>query len=195
MGRSVAVALFLSLAVNVFLGGYFIGRVTSPDTKASAETKSDTPMAREEPMRRGGRRSGPRDLRGGPPSRLLGRSLTLSDDGRAAVRQAVMSEKRDLIKSLDELQTLLNAVRTELAAEPFDREKAQRAISNLAEFHKSREEARTDLLLDVFEALPVEERAKVAEGFLRPPMLQGRRSPDRGPDRGPERRRFERQEQ
>ncbi|MEM1398206.1 MAG: hypothetical protein AAGH38_12260, partial [Pseudomonadota bacterium] len=76
------------------------------------------------------------------------------------------------------------------------REKAQRAISNLAEFHKSREEARTDLLLDVFEALPVEERAKVAEGFVKPPpMLQGRRRPDRGPDRGPERRRFERQEQ
>ncbi len=160
MGRGVTIALAASLAANVFFGGFVAGRLTTGDT---IERDFGGPGA-------------PRRAGGGPPSRALGQALSLSDNARAAVREAIRPDmgeiRRDRRRSLE----LRRAVRDALSAEPFDREEARAALQEMMEFHSSREERRTDLLLTVFESLPPDERKEIVAAFSdRQTRRRGRR--------------------
>ncbi|MBI1391803.1 MAG: periplasmic heavy metal sensor [Alphaproteobacteria bacterium] len=161
MGRAVTIALAASLAANVFLGGFVVGRVTN-----APPSPPD-----------GGHERGPRPpvAVDGSPSRLLGRSLAASETARAAFRDAFAEHREKFRDDRVESRRLREAAREALLAEPFDRAKAKAALRAVADHFQAREDQRTDFLLDVFESLSREERAKVIEAFAAMPEGDPRR--------------------
>ena len=143
MGRGLMIALAASLAANVFLGGFAVGRLVGADPEPPHE-RADGPPPRAHGPRGGGD--------------LLVEAASLSPEMRSALKTAARDRRGDFLRSRQENRRLRDQLAKALAADPFDRAEAEAALIALFEFNQAQQSARTGLLLDVFAELPAEER-------------------------------------
>lgn len=144
MNRGLTVALLLSLAVNIFLGGYVAGRFVGGPSG-------------------GGFTHPPRDA-----GMMMSPHLdALSPEGREAFRK-VFEARHDALR---ERHRLLNerraAFAAALAADPWDRAKAETALADLKAATDEQESAFATLVIDAFENLSAADRRALAEAVVR----------------------------
>lgn len=168
MKRWLTVVLVASLAANVFLAGFVGGRIFAG------------PHGPHGPP---GRHGPPPGARGGDPARVIGEAVALSPTARAAVREAVAARRGEFRKSRRAAFAARERLRATLVAEPFDRAATEAALADMRAEALVREETMTELLLDVFEALPAEERAALAEAAAEERDRRRRRRGRFGPRR------------
>lgn len=154
MKSGLAVALFVSLAVNIFLGGFVAGRML-----AGPHGFMDGPgkFAAFSDHKKDGRK--------GP-----GRGAFFDGALMFPAIEALPPEKRELFKeNFEASRDVLRANRTALiekreaftealTAEPWDRAKAEAALVDLRTAADAQEATLSKLLIDVFEKLSPEER-------------------------------------
>lgn len=140
--RTLAILLFVSLAANVFFGGFIVGR-----------------------------------LIGGPPSfesppghhRWADRfghdhaAATLSDKGRETLRDVFEAHRGEIKAGYREIRRLRRAYAEILAADPWNRPRAETALKTLQEAEAAHEETMGRVLLDALERLSVEDRQALIE--------------------------------
>ncbi|MEM6415739.1 MAG: periplasmic heavy metal sensor [Pseudomonadota bacterium] len=171
MDRGIVFALAASLFFNIFLGGFIAGNwlsqkknafgagtstIEQRQTDASGASKSQ--LDQRDSYQRGTHR-GKRPPRGD----ILGEALFLSPEARAAVRNASRGRGAEIRQHWEEVSRLRLNARKALAADPFDREAAERALTALIQHRATSHEGRTSLMLDVFESLSIEERRALLE--------------------------------
>jgi len=141
-GRWLAVGLTASLAINVFLGGLFVGRWMSP-----------SPVMADRGPPRGDR----------PVLAMLDRVAGALEPGDRVTFEAVMDKHRQRLTATGtEFREARRRTVELMSAEPFDRPKVERAMADLRE--RSQEFQRTlhTALIDAAAALPTEARHKIA---------------------------------
>ncbi|GAB4520108.1 MAG: hypothetical protein Kow00133_06360 [Amphiplicatus sp.] len=161
--RTLAVLLFVSLAANVFLGGFVAGRlVGGPPSFA-------TPSGHQ-----------------GWPGRLDHNhaAATLSEEGREAFR-GVFEAHRDEIKAgYREIRRLRRAYAETLAADPWNRARAEAALEALQEAEAAHERTMGRALLDAVERLSVEDRQALIKSMEKKRRKWRREDRRSGPDEG-----------
>ncbi|MEM9170802.1 MAG: periplasmic heavy metal sensor [Pseudomonadota bacterium] len=187
MGRQLTIALAASLAANVFLGGFVLGRMVGADGGAASPT-TDAPDARSadvegdpapatapfrtEPGDDAGKPP-PRRPRGGPggrrspPTGPFENIGALSPEGRATFRQVFLSN-RDALRShrmrraerIDDLGALL-------AADDFDAERVRAALDALAEAERAHRALQNAALVKAMAELSPEDRKRLAQAQRR----------------------------
>lgn len=136
--RLVPVLLALSLAANVFLGGFIAGRLLGPH---------------------GMHHGGPRG-----PGAFEAQAMT--PEGREIVRAAFKAERESLIASKRESVRLRAQVSEALAAEPFDRAAVERAVEALqAEDAAHRRRVATILIAAAGKLSPADRKALAERHF------------------------------
>lgn len=163
MGRGLIVILVASLAANIFLGGFVVGRlVNEPADKAvhSADARVER--------------------RGGPDRNLE----ALSPEGREAFR-AVFENRREMrAAGREEREALQQNLRAAMVADPFDRNQVEEAMAALADVRNKRHLHQNENLLDALEKMSVADRQIIA-------ARHGRRGDRRGDRRHRRRGDFE----
>ena len=156
MGRGLIALLVLSLAANVFLGGFVAGRFLG---KPPHETAA--PIGEHGP--RGGGRGE--------------RFAHLSPEAREAMRE-IFQARRDLFREHRmERRELQRALHEAMIAEPWNREAVELAMAALREKGSEHHEAQNKVLLDALENLSLEDRKALAD-------MQNKRRHKRGGRRG-----------
>jgi uncharacterized membrane protein len=142
MGRGLTVLLILSLAANVFLGGFVAGRfVGGPPHHPHL-----MPM--------------PGDL----SARGAFRDLeALTPEERDAFRAVFKQKRGEFRKTMHDVFTLRTAFGEALAADPWDRARVEKALADLTAAEGARQTAVSMLLIDAFETLPAEKRKALVE--------------------------------
>lgn len=143
MNKGLALALFLSLAVNIFLGGFAVGRFAS----------------------------GPRHPHGDHPSMHAGPMMApnveaLSPEGRAAFHSVFEAERDALHRRHSALRERRAAFAAALLAEPFDRVAAEAALQDLHAVTAEQQGAFAALMIDAVEKLSSEDRKALARSIV-----------------------------
>lgn len=131
---SVLVALFLSICLNVFVGGLIAGRMTSGDPA---------------PLRR--------------DSELQRFIATVPRDARPAMRQAFRANRSELQDLNAEVQAARMDAAALVAAEPFDRAAFEAALAIDRERSLTLQAAVHAVIAEAIEQLPPGLRAEMAE--------------------------------
>lgn len=152
MSRVVWAALALSLAANVFLGGFVIGRLAGSDHHGHGR---------------------------GPHRMMMFHDLdALSETERAAFRAAFKSRRATFGESFAEMRKARDNFALALAAEPFDRVRAVAALEALQAAQREHEAKFGTLIIDAFEDLSPESRKALIEARdARRHHRRGRRDP------------------
>ncbi|MEO0398989.1 MAG: periplasmic heavy metal sensor [Pseudomonadota bacterium] len=182
MARGITIALALSLVLNVFAGGVLAGKWFAERDNTSQTPHFDKQAAG--PDDGPGPRRGPPHGRPPPPhgGDILGETLALSPEARAAVRKAARGKGYEIRRDWEEMKQRRTAVRAALSADPFDRAAAEKALQDLIALRGTLEGGRMGLMLDVFESLSADERQALVEAQEeRINERRGRRRPFRGP--------------
>lgn len=137
--KAVSIALALSLAANVFLGGFVAGRM------------------------HGGPPPAPFGRPAGGEAMLLLRAAAEQPEIREKFEKRFGGQRGRLRAEFEELAGLRRALGEALAAEPFVRADAEAAAAALSAFNARREQRGAEFLIDVFEALPAEDRRAIVE--------------------------------
>lgn len=142
MGRGLTVLLVVSLAANVFLGGFVAGRFVGgpPHHPHMMPLPGDL-----------GGRGGFREL------------AALSPEEREAFRAVFKDKRRMIHDGVREAAKLRTAFGDALAADPWDRAKAETALADLTAAEGARQSALSKLLIDAFEGLPADKRKALVE--------------------------------
>lgn len=163
MGRGLTILLMLSLAANVFLGGFVAGRWFG----------------------------GPphhRVVMHGPMDRGVGMfrdTDVLSEEGRKAFHDVFKEKRGDLRPSFQEMRRLREEFGAALAADPWDRARVEKAFADLRAVESSHQSAFSTTLIDAFEKLSAADRKALVEAaHSREANWRERRRKDRG-DRRP----------
>jgi Spy/CpxP family protein refolding chaperone len=140
MNRGLIVLLALSLAANVFLGGFVAGRFFGgPHHRVLMHGMHDR---------------GPGMFRD---------TDVLSEEGQEAFR-AVFKEKRDELRpSFRETRRLRDELGAALAADPWDRPRVENAFAALREIEGAHQAAFSQTLIDAFEKLSAADRKALVE--------------------------------
>ncbi len=151
MNRSLLALLIVSLGLNIFIGGFWAGRMIGGAHQQ--ENIEDHPSARNERVRRGGLRLGaigvarddiPRELRG-------------------ALRQSMRETRAERLRDREEMWDLRGQLHDALIQDPVDRAAAQELLQSLNALNRKREERAALMMLEFLEGLPAEERRAVLE--------------------------------
>ncbi len=142
MGRGLTILLIISLAANVFLGGFIAGRLIG----GPPHHPQMMPL--------------PGELGGRGAFRELG---ALTPDEREAFRAVFKTKRDDIRKEIHEALALRKAFGDALAADPWDRAEAEKALAELSAAEGARLTALSTLLIDAFEDLPADKRKALIE--------------------------------
>lgn len=127
--------LALSLAANVFLGGFVAGRLVGPQGFHH---------------------------RGHRGAEATFEARALSPEGREIVRAAFKEQREALFGSARESRKRRDAVAAALAADPFDRAGVEAAVAAFRETDAEHRRAIAKTLIDAAEKLSVEDRKSLA---------------------------------
>ena len=159
MGRGIAALLIVSLAVNVFLGGFVVGRIVAEgsSTELSEASVSGPPGP-------------PRDRGFGDP--MLRNMSVLSPEAQASFRSAFRGNRRELMGRRRMRGELRRNLADIIAADEWNREKAEAAFLALNEAESEHKAVQFKLLLDALSSLSAEDRKALVEAreheLLRP---------------------------
>lgn len=145
MNRGLAIALFASLAVNIFLGGFVAGRLAGGHPHAGFGHR---------PPHEAGLMMFP-DLD------------VLSPAGRESFREIFAARHQTLRERHRDLSRRRAAFTAALAADPWDRAKAEAALAELKAATDEQETAFASLIIDAFEGLSTEDRKALVEAASR----------------------------
>ncbi len=161
MGRAIVIALALSLAANVFLGGFVAGRIASPSIPGfDRGLKHD----------------------GGEKTRRSAELDTLPPAVRDKLRAAFKSNRETFVSTVREGRALHQEFISTLTAEEFDRAGAEAAALKIETFESQRRRTVPRLIIDVMDGLSVEDRRALGAVVERRVMDEaaGARPPRRG---------------
>lgn len=163
MNRGLAIALFASLAVNIFLGGFVVGRLAG----------------------------GPPHSGFGHPRHEAGLMMfpdldALSPAGREMFREVFAARHQTLREHHRDLSRRRTAFTAALSADPFDRAKAKAALAELKAATDEQETAFAALIIDAFERLSAEDRKALVEAGARGGHWRHRKGRMRGHGSGPD---------
>lgn len=162
--RMLPILLAVSLAANVFLGGFVAGRLLG-----------DPPHHRLAIMREGGH----------APIPFFGAADALSPEGRRVFHDTFSGKRRDMRAAFVETQRLRQALAEALAAEPFDRARAEAALTAVQSSDAANQRAVVALVLDAAERLSPEDRKALASAHERRHEGRRRRLRDFNGEAGP----------
>jgi uncharacterized membrane protein len=144
--RFVPALLALSMGVNVFLGGFVAGRLLG--------------------------HHGPHAGPGEPGARgvfpIMAAAEDLSPEGRALVRQTFKARQAELRAAHGEARNARARLAEILAAEPFDRGKAEAALATITGIESENHRVVMMLIVDAAASMTPEDRRRFVEGFARP---------------------------
>ena len=160
MKKTLMAALAVSLAANVFLGGFVAGRLVGRDGPPPLDERS-------------GRHAFGmfRDIEG------------LSEEDRAAFRSAFERKRDDMRGEWRAIGGARSAFSEALSADPWDRAAAELALQKVIEARGAQEAAFGAMMIDVFEDLSPEGRRALIKAHEdgRRRRHHGRRRPDGPP--------------
>jgi Spy/CpxP family protein refolding chaperone len=143
MGRTIGVLLALSLAANVFLGGFVAGRIAAPNLPGFDRAVGARALD--------GHGSGPRrgfdEL---PPA------------AREKMRAAFKEKRAEFAASFREARALREEFARILTAETFDRAAAEAVAAKIEAFEDKRRRSSPRLVIEMMDGLPVEDRRALA---------------------------------
>lgn len=139
MNRGVIIALTLSLAANVFLGGFVAGRMMGPRFHGPPPALSDDLMA-------------------------MGREA-LPPEALRELRQAMLAERHAFREIRRESAAIRMAFIEALSAEEFDRATADAAAARIAAAEGERRARAAAMLVDVAAKLSPEDRKAFAQAL------------------------------
>jgi Spy/CpxP family protein refolding chaperone len=152
MNRGLIIALLLSLAANVFFGGFVVGRFVAGPPPPEA-------------VRQGGQAIG----------FMNRRSLEmLSAEDQETVRAVFRSQRRVVRAKNRILQERRGDLANAIAADPWDRARVEAAAAALQEAQRDREALFAALLIEALEELSPEDRAALANARVDPSRPQDR---------------------
>ncbi|WP_293484933.1 periplasmic heavy metal sensor [Phenylobacterium sp.] len=138
--------LFASLALNVFIGGAFVG----------------ARMAREDEPRR--------PAAAGPRTAVAAAVATLSPEAQAAWRSQARTYGEAYGPKTREARRLLRETLQGFGAEPFDDDRAIRELARARALEFEVRQAMDQRLVQFAATLPQAERARFGEALARPPL-------------------------
>lgn len=139
--RGLTILLMLSLAANVFLGGFLAGRwFGGPHPHR---------MVVHGQMDRG--------------AGMFRDTRVLSEEGREAFHGVFKERRDDLRPSFREMRRLRDEFGAALAADPWDRARVEKAFADLREVEMSHQAAFSATLIDAFEKLSAADRKALVE--------------------------------
>ncbi len=145
MGRTVVILLALSLAANVFLGGFVAGRVAGPNLPGFGHDGA-TP---------GGE---PRDGHGDRRAEFD----ALPPAVREKLKEAFRKNRVEFVETFREGRALHEDFVSILTADAFDRAAAEAAAAKIEAFEGERRRSMPRLVIDAMEGLSVEDRRALA---------------------------------
>lgn len=152
MSKTVAIILAVSLAANVFLGGFFAGRVVGGQSTAQGVSVSPSPAQFQQP----------RGPRGAPMLGALGVAREdIPVEARQVLRAAMRGQRQERRRDRETEWRLRAELRAVLAQDPFDRAAAEEAMSAIVRHRQNRRVKGNVLLLDFLEALPADARRSI----------------------------------
>lgn len=137
MGRGLIIGLSLSLAANLFMGGFIAGRL------------AHDPSALGPP-----RAFHMRDFRG---------PAAQDAEIRDAFRKAFGNHRSEFRAHYRKMKMLRGEFATVLGADEWDRAKAEEIARQIEAHERGREQSMLLILVDVFDGLPAEKRKALAE--------------------------------
>ena len=143
MGRTVTILLALSLAANVFLGGFVAGRIAGPKLPGF-------------------------DRHGGPPDggRHRGDPFAEFDDLPPAAREKLKTlfrqNRESFVAAVRDGRALHREFVSVLTAETFDRAAAEAVAAKIEAFDRERRQTMPRLIIEAMDGLPVEDRRALA---------------------------------
>ncbi|MFN0022304.1 MAG: periplasmic heavy metal sensor [Parvularculaceae bacterium] len=166
MGRGLVIALALSLAGNVFLGGFVAGRIGGPAMPGFER----------------GRDNHGHERQGGDNKGRSAELETLPPAVREKLRAAFKSNRADFIASVREGRILHEQFISTLTADEFDRASAEAAAQKIETFEGERRRTMPRLIIEVMDGLSAEDRRALAAVVERRIMddFAGPRPPRRG---------------
>ena len=141
MGRTIGVLLALSLAANVFLGGFVAGRLAGPNLSGFERGREDD---------RGGPGGGRHDFDDLPPA------------AREKMKAAFKDKREEFARTFREGRALRDEFVGILTAETFDRAAAEAAAAKIEAFEEKRRRSMPRLVIDMMDGLSVEDRRALA---------------------------------
>lgn len=142
MGRTVTILLALSLAANVFLGGFVAGRIAGPNLPGI-----------ERPV---GWRHG--HDRGDPHAELEGLPPAARDRLKALIRE----NRGRFVETFREGRALHQEFIAVLTADPFDRAAAEAVAARIEAFERERRPSMPRLVIETMDGLSLEDRRALA---------------------------------
>lgn len=141
MNRSLIIILIASLALNIFAGGFFIGRLIAPQPAL--------PVVAE----------GPGEMRGPDnPYRMMRYAGALPSQSREAFRAAFRLQLPELREHHAETRRLRLELSGLMQAEELDREQIAAKLAEIAAAQKLQRDAFNTAYVDAFGRLSLEER-------------------------------------
>lgn len=140
MGRTIGILLAVSLAANVFLGGFIAGRIAGPSLP-------------------GFDRHAGRD---GPSRTAAPEFDDLSPAAREKLRALFVKNRREIAKTFREARALRDEFVAVVTAETFDRAAAEAAAAKIEAFEGTRRAAMPRLVVEAMDGLPAEDRRALA---------------------------------
>ncbi|MEQ8934875.1 MAG: periplasmic heavy metal sensor [Amphiplicatus sp.] len=138
MNRGLTILLAVSIAANVFLGGFVAGRLLGGPPHGKPDHSFD-----------GGRTFS---------LKMAGEIEELSPEAREAFRKVFAESRERLIKNHRETKRLRKALSEALAADPWSRTQVEAAHAELRAAESAQQAALAALLIDAFEGLSAEDR-------------------------------------
>jgi uncharacterized membrane protein len=132
VGRGIAIALALSLAANVFLGGVVVGRLAAPKPPAAGVAQ---------PLEAAG---------------------ALSADARARMEKAYRARRPDARAGAFALRAAFTDLRDALEAEEFDAEAASAAFARLRAARQQTQALQEEIFIEGVKDLSAEDRRALA---------------------------------
>jgi uncharacterized membrane protein len=143
MNKGLAIALFASLAANIFLGGFVVGRLAG----GPGHPRFDHPRHHAGPM-------------------MEPNLDALSSPGREAFHNVFEAERETLRERHRTLRERRTAFAAALTAEPFDRARAEAALNDLHAVTAEQQAAFAALMIDAVEELSDEDRKLLAKSII-----------------------------
>ena len=197
MGRGLIAVLALSLAANVFLGGFVVGRLVGAPTQSAEQTGARDGRTYEDGVRdKGGkvkRKLNPRGEFGPDAGAALFFGLRNAPPGvRETFREVFIANAADMRERRREIFEARDGLRDVLTAPDWDRAAAEAAIAKLMAAEQARRDTQNAAVLEAFSKLSDEDRkalSELAKAFRSDKGARGRPfrprpAPEAGPPHG-----------
>lgn len=163
MSRSLIIVLIASLALNIFAGGFFFGRLIAPEPEAP--TLADRPAPR-----------GPDS-----PFRMMRYAEVLPAESREAFREVFRMQLPALRERHEEARRLRTEFSGLMQAEEWDRDAVAAKLTEIDAAQKKQRDAFNEVYVAAFEKLSAEERRLLmAEAAIRREKRRLRRKGPKG---------------